>query len=478
MLSVLSTIPGDNRTGVYIDSVIKVRFSAEVANVSLAKTIFSLYSVTGISPNEVYSAANVTYSKNPSDPTEVWITPQGDLLANQAYLLLIKGDQNVSDAIIQGVVSTTNQVMNGNYLLHFETTNARAPAPNIAINVTPAVPQPVVNGETTTYSNVDGVGNIVTPEHLEVIATEPPDLFNIQGLDKLRILFNQDIQAIVPSGDILLINSMTIEEDIPVVPLEVQMMEISGNYIDLTFKGYKPNVSGVCEVVAHDPLDPSTWNFPKNHKFRILVNAGSLQVVGRNDVLLENFQIDIDSELFPFLVSVYDTRAYSRGLLTDKISDQTIAYFIRHNSKWIMDRFGLIYNYCTGYFHISPEMLFYIQQYVRCQSIYDGGRTMYTLLGFYRISGKHLGDMSVSYSNPSINTLANTLLDPQTCAKDMVTYITAKMGESAKTPVKSLHAKTHTYPGRWRTEFMRRPIPDPNSFRDRIKTIRYYDGYF
>lgn len=476
MLQVVSTIPGSNGVDVYIDSVIKIKFNQEVATVSLAKTLFNLYAVTGTAPNEVYQSTNVTYSKNPNDLTEVWITPQGDLLSNQKYLLLIKGDSNTADAVIQGIVSITNQVMNGNYLLNFTTTNKRAPAPNIAVNVTPAAPQPVTNGETTTYSNVDGAGNITTPEHLEVIGTEPADLFNITHLQKLRILFNQYVEPVVASGDILLLQSMVIDTTMQEVELPIQSIEVSGDHIDVILKGYM-ETSGVCSIVDNDPLVPETSRLPRNHKFRILLNAGSLKVVGRNDVLLDNYQIDIDSELYPSIASVFETRAWSRGILNDRVADATIAYSIRQNTKWIMDRFGLSYNFCTGFHHIGDEVLPFFRQWVMCQSIYDSARTYYNTIGYFRIASKHLGDMSVGYTNPTINALANPLKDSEDCAANMLTYIIAKMGKGVKTPTKSSSPETQSYPGRFRTEFMRRPVPDPNQFYDRMRNIRYYEHY-
>lgn len=476
MISVQSTIPGANGIDFYIDGVIKLKFSEEVADISLAKTLFTLYAVTGTAPNEMYGAASLTYSKNPSDKTEVWLTPQGDLLPNQRYMLLVKGDQNTGDAVKQGIVSITNDVMSGNFTLNFTTSNLRAPAPNIVIDVTPPTAQPILPGDTTTYTTVDGAGNVVIPDHLEIIGTEPQDLFNIQRLTSLRILFNQNIIPIVASGEIVTAESMVIDTMMDTVPLEIQSMEVSGNYIDLVFTGYMPDASGNCAPVYNNPLIQETAALPKNHKYRLIVHAGSLQVSGRSDVLLDNYQIDIDTQLFPMLVSVFEVRAQSRGLLIDKLPDQTIAYIIRQNSKWIMDRFGLAYNFCTGYYFISPTVEFYFRQWVICQSVYDAGRTYYTLNNQFRVSSKSLGDMSVSYTNPNINKLANPLLDPEDCAKNMLIYIVAKMGKGVSTPVKSSRPETDSYPARFRTEFLRRPALDPNQFRDRIRQIRYYDG--
>jgi hypothetical protein len=480
MLSVQSTIPGANALDVYIDGVIKLKFSAEVATVSLAKTIFNLYSVTGTAPNEVFGAAAVTYSKNPADTTEVWVTPQGDLLSNQKYMLMVKGDPNTNDAIKVGVLSTTNEVMSGNYILYFTTGNKRAPAPSVTINVTPSTVTPVDPNATTTYQTVDGFGNITTPLNLEVIGTEPEHLFNVTNLTKLRILFNKEIMPIVALSEIVTLDSIVIDSAMPLNLLTVQSIEVSGNYIDLVFGGQmasSPDTSGTCISVVNDPLVPGSDGLANNHKHRVLVNAGSLQVIGSIEKLAENFQIEISTGLFPYLCSIYETRAFSRGVLTEKVTDDTIGYFIFHNSKMIMDRFGLFYNMCSSYFHIADQLMFYFQQYVRCQSIYDAGRTLYNITDRFRISSKSLGDMSIGYANPSQNTLADPISEFQKCAEDMWTFIMAKLGASVKSPVKSLYAETNTYPGRFRTEFLRRPLPDPNHFRDRVKTIRYFQGY-
>ena len=482
MLSVVSTIPGANTTGAYIDQIIKVKFNEEVADVSLAKTIFNLYAATGTLPNETYSAASVTYSKNPNDHTEVWISPQGNLLSNQKYMLLIKGDPNTADATKVGVLSSTNDVMSGNYSFYFTTGNAQAPAPTVAVQITTGT-QSVDANNTTTYTTVDGFGNIVVPTHLEVIGTIPENLFSISNLPSLRILFNEDIEPTYVSGDIVTLDSLVIDSAMPLHPLTIQSIEISGNYIDLVFGGQmasSPDASGTCIDVYNDPVNvPGSDGLANNHRHRVFVNAGTLKVVDRTEILAENFQIQIDSALFPFLCSIYEARASSHGVLTEKVPDDLIGYWIFHNSKMIMDRFGLYYNMCSGYYQIASELMFYFQHYVKCQSVYDAGRTIYNITDRFRLSSKHLGDMSIGYSNPSFNSLANPLSDAEKCAQDMWIFIMAKMGASIKTPVKSQYAETKTYPGRMRTEFMRRPIPDPNmGYRDRLRTIRYFEGYF
>lgn len=448
MLEVVNSIPIEGFSTHYVDGEVKLTFNKEVADVSLNNLVFTLYSQypkTG--GGYTYQATAISIFKSTGDHNTIVIVPTQDLANNQEYVLTIRGDRDLTDAIKQGILSTDNEIMDGNFALNFRTGTEHAPTPTIDIDVTPDTTP--IDTEDNPYVNIsDGVST--SPTGLEVINVTPSDLFNISTVADLLIEFNEYIVA----SDIqpFLVDGFHIDSEGRYIPLRVQDVLVEENKIKVKFNGVTC-VSGEYVYVENTSISGEmleTSMLPLNHKYRITLLKSKIQGISTNHVLAGNIQIEIDSPLFPKFANAYETRTHSHGLLGDNVSDQLIEASLRDSTKKMLDRIGAEYSDCAGLRNLDQQLYNYIKQYAMCKTIYDLYNTKNNVAGGSSgVKSKRLGDFSISYSSDDSDDSSNPAKEFETCMEDAYHLIMAATGGTAKAATKS--ANTFAYPGRPRS---------------------------
>jgi len=447
MLEVVNTIPSSDQENVYIDAQITVEFNKEVSDSSLTNLIFSLYQQIAKSDGSgyTYTGVGINIAKSDADPKKVYIIPIANLKKSQLHLLSIMGDRNVADGTKQGILATDNDVMDGNYQLNYTTGTDTAPSTPTEIDIEPdTTPIDTEDAETT---NVDNEGNITVPSDLQVIGVVPVDTFNLVTLEELIIEFNEHITA----SDVnpFYIEGFCIDPEGQYIALKPESSWIETNKLHVRFTGVAP-VSG--EYQYNEPpgsLGTVSGMLPLNHKYRFVVPKTKVRGIDSNQHRMANdYQVEIDTFLFPKLSNAYETRTASHGLLGDNVSDNLIEISLRHNTKWILDRVGWPYDAVAGTLSLPKELHTYMKQWVICKTIYDITKTYHNVTGAGQIASKSLGDFSISYNRPTKDNGSDPLSEFEDCIDKTFAFILAYMGKGAKSGVKSVN--TSHYPGRRR----------------------------
>lgn len=450
MISIINTIPEANADGLYIDVPIHLEFDTEISDTSLATLIFNLYKQTPkAGGGYTYNAIGTNIHKDAGNPNIVVIDPLIALDKNQEYMIMVLGDRNISDGTPQGILSTTGDVMDGNFLMTFTTGTEKAPVPDT---------EPVITSDTDfesdTQTNND-TDNTDTGQ-LEVIGVEPVNLFDIVKLGELIVEFNEaiEISTIKP----YVVDGFNIDHEGSYIPMEITNMSVEENMLKFKVKGfecisgeYKPIEDSIIsgELNGESPL-------PINHKYKVSILRSKVKGKGSNTLLKENADVEITTKLFPVFASAYEVKTKSRGLIKNNISDELITITIRDATKFILDRIQWQYGPCLSLRPIDKLLYSYIKQYVICKSIYD-------LIGIQnqdsggiprQISSKSLGDFSIKLNSNNSSENAKSLVEQiQDCIDDNFSLIMAYLGQTTRAATKSIN--TTYYPGRRRTKGMR-----------------------
>lgn len=413
MLQVLSSSVIDGATGVVRDIHIDLTFNQEVASPSITTDNFILY----IDDGGTYTGRHeIIVNKDTETPTVLTITPTGDLLENTKYLLFVKGDTNIADAVIQGIYSTINETMSGHYILGFTTGIAFSDP-----DTEPPVEWP---------SPEDGAAPSVPGETLPIIVTRTSP-YNGElvssDLSAITITFSESINEAVDFDGLLSISVENADWPYDRVP---EIYSASGFLLSA------PTMNVDRTVVSYSvPEDYRA--LPNNTLYLASLDADSYTGSG---YISSDYSWYFTSKYWPAYAHPRQIRQET-GNSFNEIPDGIIWYFIHMSSLTLEEKTGL-------HWEEDETIPFYANRYVICLTIL---KLYHATSGSAFTAGsiieKTLGDLTIKYdSDGSLNDGIPSWIED--CIE---TSLSALMGGRTRPGITVKSEYGYKYPGRRRS---------------------------
>ena len=391
MIEIISTIPEQDSTDIYLDSAFVVTFNKEIATGYVTNEYFKLYRVYRQAGHTVdsYEQANAIIEKLPDNA--VSIKSVLNLQANEKYTVLVRGDLNVADGVPAGIRAVDDDTLDANFLLNFTTGQS----------VAPVVDSPTIEPVVVLPGDELPSGDIPEPSDTDLVIEETNvDTFSygITSMDGFDVMFNNPVT--VTSSKAASIETRSLDPRyLDVVPMYIGSIEVSGSLLTVVPSGGYVWISGCTMYTADSGVDPALLtDLPYNHEYQITIHKDYITTES-GSTLPNDITYQYTSELVPMYADPYEIREAALGYISDNIPDYVIAKQIHANSKRIADYFGVDY-YCGT---MTPEQRALAHQYVVCKTAYDLLLSPLVLAnspaggGTGGQTSKSLGDLSISY---------------------------------------------------------------------------------
>jgi hypothetical protein len=414
-MQILTTSVLDNQQNVYRDVTIKVTFDEEVNNTALTNSNFILYNVVN---NAVTTQHSIVIKKNTSEPKILEISPVIDLSANADYMLFIKGDSNINDTIIQGVVSINNTTMSGNYVIKFRTGSLFDDNDVIDPGIHPS---PDGGDSDTVVPSTSGT------IYNRIIRTNPySGEANVKSLQSIIVEFANELNGVTFPITVNVENATWPFEEVP------ELYQPSGFVINSI------TISGNAKTVYVNI--PSEYiNLPDNTLYQCIISANSVTNLSSDYAWL------FFSRFNPAYAHPRQIRARTGTQFID-VPDALIWFLIHENSRYIDSHLGVHYN-------SNSEVPEYVNRWIVCKTAMD----LYEQVFGVAITGvngsiiqKTLGDLTIKYDSASSGKKSNSVV-PDSIIECVNSLWLKIIGGSGQHCVKS--RQTSHYPGRTRSRF-------------------------
>lgn len=410
-MEVLSTTLASDSTDVTRDVNITIEFDKEVRDTSIDDVNFVLYIFDGTA----YTGNHpIIVNKDTTDVEKLTISPSGDLAASTKFTLLIKGDMNLSDAILQGIVAVDEDTMDGNYTLSFTTGESYSdPDETEPVDHTLEL-ELCVAPDGTTYNSV--------------VSTTPYNgQANVNTLAEIIVNFNTPLASSQDTDVLVEVEVESVDWPYDNVPEEY---EASGFILP---SGILSNSN---KRVTYN-IDSSDQSLSSNSLF--ILTIPKEEVTGASGYLRTDYTWFFTSNYDPAYAHPRQVRSHTGNVFSD-IPDSTIWYLIHQNSEYLMSSLGISYT-------DNSDVSYDVNRWVICKTAMD----LYNVLsgssaGYGTIIQKTLGDISIKYDNSSDSSSA-----VPDWIRDCVESLWAKLGGSTRPQVGIKSYATSKYPGRRRS---------------------------
>lgn len=411
MLEILSCSIAEAATDIVRDTTINLTFNEEVAAASMTADNFILY----IDDGGTYTGRHeIIINKNTETPTILVVSPSGDLSASTKYLLFVKGDTDVGDAVIQGVYSITGATMNGHFIRSF-TTGTEYSDPDTT--------------EPTEWEDPDstnpGSSTATIPSVLRTSPYNGETVF--RNLEYISVTFDQEIDPDIDFDNLFLVSPES--ADWPYDNVD-EVYQASGFLLG---SGYLDSSNTTLTY----PVTSEMQSLPVNTLYMATLSSD-----------IGNGSGFISSDYSWYFTSAYDP-AYAHprqirqetGSSFNDVPDSIIWYFIHESSLLLEQKTGLSYD-------TLADVPFYANRFVICSTIL---KLYHALSGSTYTGGsiieKTLGDLTIRYSSDG----ANNDGIPSWIEDCINTALSNLLGGRVRpaTAVKSIYG--YKYPGRRRS---------------------------